>query len=154
MRILSIDPSSNKHTTSTTGVILLDNATEIGHWVVAYGVDNFKFWFEKIGKNLDFDVVVVEEYLQRENDRARDNTTMETMQAVVECYPNAILQSNTGYKQDVPDKLLKALDLWKFDTTAHHEDIRASARIALFWAMRTDQYEVVQSIGKKALQKK
>ena len=51
--------------------------------------------------------------------------------------------------QDVPDALLKALNLWKFDQQTHHNDIRAAARLALFYAMRTDMEDVVTHIGLK-----
>ncbi|HES0499486.1 TPA: hypothetical protein VNE27_001523, partial [Streptococcus pyogenes] len=68
------------------------------------------------------------------------------------CYPDAILQRNAGYKSDVPNSLLKALDLYKF-SKSHHEDVRASARLALFWAMRNDIKEVIDDIGRIATTK-
>ena len=51
-RILSIDPSSNKIETSTTGIVLLDNAKLENSWVASYGVQGFKEWFETVGYNL------------------------------------------------------------------------------------------------------
>ena len=48
-RILSIDPSSNRINTSTTGVVLLDNTNLIDYWVVPYGVDNFSDWWSTVG---------------------------------------------------------------------------------------------------------
>ena len=148
MKILSIDPSSNKHETSTTGVILLDNAKPIDYWVIGYGVDNFRDWFERIGKQLDYDLAIVEEYIVKEGERSRDNTTKETMDFVVSCYPDIIIQNNTGYKSDIPDDLLKVLGLWEFGKS-HHSDVRAAARLALFYAMRKNYDEVVQDIGKR-----
>ena len=59
MKILAIDPSSNKIETSTTGIVLLDNAKLVDYWVVPYGGQNFKTWFKKIGRSLEFDIVVV-----------------------------------------------------------------------------------------------
>ena len=44
-RILSIDPSSNKINTSTTGVVLLDNAHVEFYESVKYGSENFKKWW-------------------------------------------------------------------------------------------------------------
>lgn len=41
-RILSIDPSSNKINTSTTGVVLIDNAHVEFYESVKYGSENFK----------------------------------------------------------------------------------------------------------------
>ncbi|MGC4440529.1 hypothetical protein ABXW85_16870, partial [Streptococcus suis] len=61
-------------------------------------------------------------------------------------YPNAILQRNAGYKSDVPNHLLKVLGLYKFPKS-HHQDVRAAARLGLFWAMTNDVYEVIQDMG-------
>lgn len=149
MKILAIDPSSNFYKSSTTGIVLLDNATKVNHWRVSYGVDNFKKWYEEVGKNLDYDVVVIEKFTSRENDRARDNTPVQTIEAILSCYPEAQLIGNSGYKQTVPDALLKELDLWKFSDKTHHNDLRASARIGLHWAVMNEVYEVIQDIGKK-----
>ena len=149
MKILAIDPLSNFYKSSTTGIVLLDNATKVNHWRVAYGVDNFKEWYEEVGKILDYDVVVIEKFTSRENDRARDNTPVQTIEAILSCYPEAQLIGNSGYKQTVPDALLKELDLWKFSDKTHHNDLRASARIGLHWAVMNEVYEVIQDIGKK-----
>lgn len=149
MKILAIDPSSNFYKSSTTGIVLLDNATKVNHWRVAYGVENFKKWYEEVGENLDYDVVVIEKFTSRENDRARDNTPVQTIEAILSCYPEAQLIGNSGYKQTVPDALLKELDLWKFSDKTHHNDLRASARIGLHWAVMNEVYEVIQDIGKK-----
>ena len=59
MKILAIDPSSNKIETSTTGIVLLDNARLVDSWVVSYGMKGFAKWFHSVGETLDFDVVVV-----------------------------------------------------------------------------------------------
>ena len=66
MKILSIDPSSNKIETSTTGIVLLDNAKLVDYWVVPYGAQNFKAWFKEIGRSLEFDIVVVEKFEVRD----------------------------------------------------------------------------------------
>lgn len=153
-KILSIDPSSNRYKSSTTGIVLLDNATLIDYWVVSYGVENFKKWFSKVGQSLDYDQVIVEEYDVREGERRRDNTTKETMECVLSCYPNCITRNNSGYKTDIPDELLKRLNLWEFKDkkkNSNHHDVRAAARLALFHAMRENIYDVVQDIGKRAL---
>lgn len=147
MKILAIDPSSNKIETSTTGIVLLDNARLVGSWVVSYGMKGFAKWFHNIGKTLDFDVVVVEEFRTRDNDRSKDNSVLETIAYIQLCYPDAVFQYNGGYKSDIPDELLKTLGLWKFEKS-HHQDIRAAARLGLFWAMKNDIEEVIQDIGK------
>jgi hypothetical protein len=152
MRILSIDPSSNKIDTSTTGIVLLDNAKLIDYWVVGYGMLNFKNWFDEIGKKLEVDVVVIEKFEVRDNDHSKDNSVLETIAFIQLCYPNAILQRNTGYQSDIPNELLKLLGLWKFKKS-HHQDVRAAARLGLFYAMRNDVEEVIQDIGRTATKK-
>lgn len=147
MKILAIDPSSNKIETSTTGIVLLNNARLVDSWAVSYGMRGFADWFHEIGDSLEFDEVVVEEYKARDNDKSKDNSVLETIAYIQLCYPNLILQNNAGYKSDIPDDLLKILGLWKFEKS-HHQDIRAAARLGMFWAMRNDIEEVIQDIGK------
>ena len=144
--ILSIDPSSNKATKSNTGIVLLDNGKLIDYWVVSYGVQGFKEWFKTVGSSLKPDVVVVERFEARDNDKAKDNSVLETIDFIKMCYPDLILQRNAGYKYDVPDELLKALGLWKFGKS-HHQDCRAAARLALFYAMRSDIEDFINGVG-------
>lgn len=148
-KILSIDPSSNKITTSTTGVVIMDNADLIYYESIPYGSENFKKWWHSKGKFLEFDTSIVEKFEARDSDYSRDNTVKQTIETIKACIPNIFEQRNAGYMQDVPDALLKALDLWKFDQQTHHNDIRAAARLALFYAMRTDMEDVVTEIGLK-----
>lgn len=147
MKIMAIDPSSNRIETSTTGIVLLDNARLIKSWAVSYGVKGFRQWFDDVGSTLDPDIVIVEEYRARDNDKSKDNSVLETIACIQLCYPEAVLQFNAGYKSDITDELLKILGLWKFEKT-HHQDIRASARLGLFFALRNDIEEVIQDIGK------
>lgn len=147
MRILAIDPSSNKEKTSTTGIVLLDNARLVDYWVVDYGAKGFKDWFEQTGKTIKSDVVVIEKFEARDNDRSKDNTVLQTIDFIQMHYPDAILQRNAGYQSDIPNDLLKKLGLWKFEKS-HHQDVRAAARLALFWALRNDVQDVIDDIGK------
>lgn len=147
MKILAIDPSSNKQDTSTTGIVLLDNARIVEYWVVDYGTKGFKEWFEKTGKTIESDVVVIEKFEARDNDHSKDNTVLQTIAFIQMHYPDAILQRNAGYQSDIPNDLLKKLGLWKFEKS-HHQDVRAAARLGLFWAMRNDIQEVVDDVGK------
>nr|DAY33252.1 MAG TPA: Putative Holliday junction resolvase [Caudoviricetes sp.] len=147
MKILAIDPSSNKEQSSTTGIVLLDNARLVNFWVVEYGTKGFKEWFEKIGNTIECDVVVIEKFEARDNDRSKDNTVLQTIDSIQLHYPDAILQRNAGYQSDIPNNLLKQLGLWKFDKS-HHQDVRAAARLALFWSLRNDIQDVIDDIGK------
>lgn len=147
MKILAIDPSSNEKETSTTGVVLLDNARLVDYWVVPYGVYGFDEWMELVGQDISWDVVVIEKFEARDNDNAKDNTVLQTIACIQEWFPKSVLQRNAGYQTDVPNALLKQLGLWKFEKS-HHQDVRAAARLGLFWAMRNDIQEVIEDIGK------
>lgn len=147
MRILAIDPSSNQKNTSTTGIVLLDNAKLVGYWVVGYGISGFRKWMEDIGKDIECDVVVIEKFEARDNDKSKDNSVLQTIAYIQLHFPEAILQRNAGYQTDIPNELLKRLGLWKFEKS-HHQDVRAAARLGLFWAMRNDVKEVIDDIGK------
>ena len=144
--ILSIDPASNKATKSNTGIVLIENGKLLDNWCLPFGVKGFKEWYETVGSTLKPDVVVVEQFEARDNDKAKDNSVIETIDFIKMCYPDLILQRNAGYKSDVPDELLKALGLWRFGKS-HHQDVRASARLALFYAMRNDLEDFVTGIG-------
>lgn len=145
--ILSIDPSSNKATKSNTGIVLIKNGKLLDHWCLPFGVQGFKEWFKTVGSNLKPDVVVVEQFEARDNDKAKDNSVLETIAEIKRLIPCAEPFRNGGYQTDVPDELLKALGLWKFGKS-HHQDVRASARLALFYAMRNDLEDFVNGIGR------
>ena len=110
-------------------------------------MDGFDAWMEHIGQDIQWDVVVVEKFEARDNDNAKDNTVLQTIDCIQEWFPKSILQRNAGYQSDIPNELLKKLGLWKFEKS-HHQDVRAAARLALFWAMRNDVQEVIDDIGK------
>lgn len=147
MRILAIDPSSNQKNTSTTGIVLLDNAKLVDYWVASYGISGFRKWMEGIGEDIECDVVVIEKFEARDNDKSKDNSVLQTIAYIQLHFPDAILQRNAGYQTDIPNELLKRLGLWKFEKS-HHQDVRAAARLGLFWAMRNDVKEVIDDIGK------
>nr|DAT03479.1 MAG TPA: Putative Holliday junction resolvase [Caudoviricetes sp.] len=147
MRILAIDPSSNQKNTSTTGIVLLDNAKLVDYWVVSYGISGFRKWMEDIGEDVECDVVVIEKFEARDNDKSKDNSVLQTIAYIQLHFPDSILQRNAGYQTDIPNELLKRLGLWKFEKS-HHQDVRAAARLGLFWAMRNDVKEVIDDIGK------
>ena len=146
--ILSIDPSSNVAKASNTGIVLLDNGKLIDYWVVSYGVKGFKDWFDNNHSNLNYDVSIYEHFEARENSKSRDNSVLETIAEIQKLIPEAEPCRNGGYKSDVPDNLLKALGLWKFGKS-HHQDIRAAARLALFYAMRNDVEDFINGVGKE-----
>ena len=144
--ILSIDPSSAKATKSNTGIVLLDNGKLIDYWVVSYGVKGFKDWFDNNHSKLDYDVSIYEHFEARDNSKAKDNSPLETIAEIKRLIPEAEGVRNGGYSTDVPDELLKVLGLWKFGKS-HHQDVRAAARLALFYAMRSDLEDFVNGVG-------
>ena len=144
--ILSIDPSSNKATKSNTGIVLIENGKLLDHWCLPFGVKGFRNWYEAVGSNLKPDVVVVEQFEARDNDKAKDNSVLETIAEIQRLIPYADPFRNGGYKSDVPDELLKALGLWKFGKS-HHQDVRAAARLAIFYAMRNDIEDFITGVG-------
>lgn len=145
--ILSIDPSSNKAEKSNTGIVLLDNGKLLNFWCLPYGVKGFRSWYEKEFSKIEYDKVIFEHFEARENSKSRDNSVVETIAEIKRLIPNAEPLRNGGYKSDVPDSLLKALGLWSFGKS-HHADVRAAARLALFYAMRSDIEDFVNGVGK------
>ena len=147
MRILAIDPGSAKVASSTNGIVLLDNAKLVNHWVVPSAkVQYIRNWFEEVGRFLDVDVVVIEKFEARDNDKSKDNSVLENVALFQVLFPESVLQRNAGYQSDIPNELLKRLGLWKFEKS-HHQDVRAAARLGLFYALRNDIKEVIDDIG-------
>lgn len=144
--ILSIDPSSNKATKSNTGIVLLDNGKFLNYWCLPFGVKGFRNWYEDEFSKIKFDKVIFEHFEARDNSKAKDNTVLETISEIQRLIPEAEPFRNGGYKSDVPDELLKVLDLWNFGKS-HHADVRAAARLALFYAMRNDIEDFVNGVG-------
>lgn len=152
MKILAIDPGSAKVAGSTNGIVLLDNAKLVNHWVVPSAkVRDIRNWFEEVGRFLDVDVVVIEKFEARDNDKSKDNSVLENVALFQVLFPESVLQRNAGYQSDIPNELLKRLGLWKFEKS-HHQDVRAAARLGLFYAMRNDIEEVIKDIGKRILE--
>ena len=144
--ILSFDPSSNKAATSNTGVVLIDNGKLQNYWCLPYGVDGIKKWYEEEYGKIKCDKVIFEHFEARDNSKAKDNSPLETIAEIKRLIPAAESVRNGGYSTDVPNELLKALGLWKFGKS-HHQDVRAAARLALFYAMRNDLEDFVYGVG-------
>lgn len=146
--ILSFDPSSNKATTSNTGVVLIDNGKLLNHWCLPYGVEGIRKWYEEEFDGIKCDKVIFEHFEARDNSKAKDNSPLDTIAEIKRLLPEAEPVRNGGYQTDVPNELLKALGLWKFGRS-HHNDVRAAARLAIFYAMRTDIEDFVNGVGKE-----
>lgn len=144
--ILSIDPSSNKATKSNTGIVLIDNGKLLDYWCLPYGVKGIRSWYKEEFNKIEFDKVIFEHFEARDNSKAKDNTVIETIAEIKRLIPEAEQCRNGGYSTDIPNELLKVLGLWKFGKS-HHADVRAAARLALFYAMRNDIEDFVFGIG-------
>lgn len=144
--ILSIDPSSNKATKSNTGIVLIKDGKLLDNWCLPFGVKGFRNWHEKEFDKIKCDKVIFEHFEARDNSKAKDNTVLETIAEIKRLIPYAEPFRNGGYQTDVPNELLKALGLWKFGRS-HHADVRAAARLAIFYAMRNDLEDFVTGVG-------
>ena len=144
--ILCIDPSSNKAAKSNTGIVLIENGKLLNYWTASYGVQGFKEWFDNNYSNIEYDVAVFEHFEARDNSKSKDNSVLETIAKIQRLMPNAEPFRNGGYQTDVPNELLKAIGLWKFGKS-HHQDVRAAARLALFYAIRSDIEDFVNGVG-------
>ena len=152
MKILAIDPGSAKAAKSTHGIVLLDNAKLVDHWVVPSAkIESTRKWFEEVGRFLKPDIVVIEKFEARDNDKSKDNSVLENIALLQILFPGSVRQRNAGYQTDIPNDLLKALGLWTFDKS-HHNDVRAAARLGLFYAQRNDIEEVIVDIGNRITQ--
>lgn len=144
--ILSIDPSSNKSTKSNTGIVLMKNGKLLDNWCLPYGVKGFRNWYKKEFEKIKCDIVVFEHFEARDNSKSKDNSVLETIAEIKRLIPESEPFRNSGYQTDVPNELLKAIGLWKF-VKSHHNDVRAAARLALFYAMRNDIEDFVNGVG-------
>lgn len=144
--ILSIDPASAKATKSNTGIVLLDNGKLLDYWCLPFGVNGFRNWYEDEYDKIECDKVIFEHFEARDNSKAKDNSVLETIAEIQRLIPEAEPFRNGGYQTDVPNELLKVLGLWKFEKS-HHQDVRAAARLALFYAMRSDIEDFVNGVG-------
>lgn len=145
-RILIIDPSSNKAAKSNTGVVLLDNGELINYWCLQFGVRGFRKWYEEEFNKIKCDKVIFEHFEARDNSKSKDNSVLETIAEIQRLIPESEPFRNGGYQTDVPNELLKVLGLWKFGKS-HHQDIRAAARLGIFYAMRSDIEDFVNGVG-------
>ena len=51
--------------------------------------------------------------------------------------------NNTGVKKIVTDNLMKALGVWTFDMSTHHDDLRSAARICLYAMLKDKQFNQI-----------
>lgn len=88
--------------------------------------------------------VYVEKYRPRQNLSA-DTRMVQGEQDIKREIPAAILLSNTGVKKVATEPLMKAMGLWSFKQSTHHQDLRSAARIAVLGMMKDEALNVTLS---------
>jgi hypothetical protein len=51
---------------------------------------------------------------------------------------SAVRVNNMGVRNVITQEMMELLNVWKFPTTTHHQDLRSAARIALFGAVKDE----------------
>lgn len=88
--------------------------------------------------------VYVEKYRPRQNLSA-DTRMVQGEQDIKREIPAAILLSNTGVKKVATEPLMRAMGLWSFKQSTHHQDLRSAARIAVLGMMKDEALNVTLS---------
>ena len=106
------------------------DAEAVNEWTYQTGLPRPKVYVEKYRprQNLSADTRMV----QGERDLKRE-------------IPAAILLSNTGVKKVATEPLMKAMGLWSFKQSTHHQDLRSAARIAVLGMMKDEALNVTLS---------
>lgn len=67
-----------------------------------------------------------------------DNRMLQAEAEIRAAVPSARFLPNMGIKKVVTEELMRLLEVWKFPTVSHHQDLRSAARIALLGMMKDD----------------
>lgn len=117
-----------------TGVVVLQFGTHgrklaISHEVVD-GPDAEAVATWLTGQQLVKPLVFVEAYRPRQN-LSSDQRMMRAEVELRHALRGASFLPNMGIKRVITRDLMDVVELWKFPTATHHQDLRAAARIAL-----------------------
>lgn len=82
--------------------------------------------------------VFIEAYRPRSN-FGTDPKMRDLLAGLRRALPDARVLDNTGVKQVIVRPLMELLQLWRFPTRTHHQDVRSAARIALYGMAREPQ---------------
>jgi hypothetical protein len=82
--------------------------------------------------------VYVEQYRPRQR-LGSDVRMVQAEQELRHAIPSAKFLTNMGIKRVVPQGLMELLEVWKFPTSSHHQDLRSAARIALLGMMKEER---------------
>jgi hypothetical protein len=126
--ILAVDPSAERESSDTgwfLGEFFEDQPVRrLDSGNIHGGFEGFKRWTGPAA-----DIVVCEHYVVF--NRAGDPTPLLVEGALRDRYDDVVLQPASGKNTAVPDRVLKALDL--YTTAGHHQDEREAARHAVWY---------------------
>lgn len=88
------------------------------------------------------DHVFIEAYRPRSHysTDARMGRAVNEIKAAV---PGSKTIDNTGVKKVIRPALMRAMDVWNFTQSTHHQDLRAAARIGLYGAVKDSDMNAV-----------
>ncbi len=90
----------------------------------------------------DKTVVFIEAYRPRSHFDT-DDKMVALVKAIKHAIPGSKVIDNTGVKKVITQDLMKALNVWKFSTTTHHQDLRSAAYIGLYGMVKDDELNAV-----------
>lgn len=99
-------------------------------------------WATSASEPLPWPHVFIEKY----QPRSHLNTDAEMTKLLVELkqrLPSSQVLLNTGVKKVVKKPLMELLDVWKFSTVTHHQDLRSAARIAVLGMLKNNTHNAL-----------
>jgi hypothetical protein len=84
------------------------------------------------------DHIFIEGYRSRSNFHG-DKQMLLAVDKIKSALPKGRVLDNMGIKKVVKRPLLELLQLWKFDTPTHHDDLRSAARIMLLGMLKDEK---------------
>jgi hypothetical protein len=81
--------------------------------------------------------VFIEAYRPRQR-LGTDTRMLELESDLRHVLPGARFLPNMGVKRIITQDLMEMLEVWRFSTTTHHQDLRSAARIALLGMVKDD----------------
>lgn len=89
-----------------------------------------------------FDDVFIEKYEPRKN-YGSDVRMLQGQKEIASQLDGSLLLRNMGVTRTITPELMKALELYSFKKTTHHQDLRSAARIALLGMVRDPRLNVI-----------
>lgn len=96
-------------------------------------------WIRGIGQHPR---IYVEQYRTRQH-LSSDMRMVKAELDLRQALPGARFLPNMGIKRVITQDLMDVLEVWRFPTPSHHQDLRAAARIALLGMVKEDDTNAV-----------